>query len=247
MSADTAGITLAAGTSGQVLQTNGSGAAPSWVTPSGGGGGGSVPNWVTKSPDTPPASADAMDDEFDAGSLDAKWTWVNQSTATATLSNSCLVLYDPAHSGDNKRYIYQAAPSTPWEFTAKVSLVGKIGNFLSGGLIFSDSTGKIIEYSMGVDGNPMIAVIHYNSPSSFSGYASTLSPQPISCMYLKVKNDGTNLIFSFCFDGVGFLPQYSESRTAFLSSGPTRVGLFVDANNTGADALISSDWFRRTL
>jgi hypothetical protein len=37
---------LAAGTSGQVLQTNGSSAAPSWVTPSGGGGGGGTASMV---------------------------------------------------------------------------------------------------------------------------------------------------------------------------------------------------------
>ena len=211
------------------------------------GGVSSVPTAISMGPDWPPASANAMDDEFTAGSLGGAWTWVNQGSATATLSKSILALECPTSASTAWHYIYQAAPSTPWEVQAKCAfLAGFPTNFWSAGLVLSDSSGKIIHFGPSVNIN--VKVQYYNSPTSFNSSPSGSLPDSSNnaLLYLRVKDDGMNLTFWFSMAGSGWHQFAQLSRTAFLASGPTRVGLGVDSENSEI-VLLECDWFRRTV
>jgi hypothetical protein len=205
------------------------------------------------SPDVQPLNPGTLDDEFNGPSLDAgRWTWHNQGSATATVSNRELQLYSPAHSGTNWEYITQPAPSAPWTVRVKVmSVYPGMANYSNCGIVLSDSTGNIIAFSLTYAGtNNGLALgqtVYYNGATSYNG-----TPQGGwfgymgTWYYMQVQDDGTNLNFSVSYDGLVFYPIYSASRTAFLASGPTLVGVGVDAEN-GSDNLYGQfGWFRRT-
>ncbi|HEX4381225.1 MAG TPA: hypothetical protein VH022_14380 [Candidatus Acidoferrum sp.] len=203
---------------------------------------------VYASPDAQPATAGSLDDEFNGSSLSGSWTWVNQGPASAIVSNSQLSLIAPAHSGDSLRVITQPAPSTPYQVRAKVALTfPSTANFANAGMVFYDSvSGKLIGIHFST--SPVI-IGEWNSTTSFNSNPSGTS-WPVGAgpwCYLQMEDDGTHLTFWLSTDGVNFVQQYQASRTAFLPSGPNAVGLFSDSNNATWGAILSCQWFRRTL
>jgi hypothetical protein len=210
---------------------------------------------IYNSIDIPPASAGSLDDEFDAGSLSVNWTWENQGTATATLSNSLLVLSDPANAGSSIRSIYKTAPATPWEVLLKVNEMDMLPwtTFALMGIYLSDSTAKIVGFYLSVRGTPStlgVSVDYWANDTTYSSSpGAILNIQPTFPWYLKVKDDGTNLIFSMCTSGISgqFFQFFSVVRTVQLASGPTRVGISVASNSSNKVTNGIFDYFRRTV
>ena len=214
---------------------------------------------VADSVDSPPASPGSLDDEFDAASFDTdRWAWVNQGSAAIDQHHSCALLSAPYAAAEIVHAVIQPAPSTPWEVTARLGLQGSVNAMHAGwvrtGLILYDSgSGRLRGFGQGtVQGLQYINVIDYTNTTTYyamaagGGVACTLYPW----VYLRIKDDGTDLTFSFSHHGVQFVPIYGPiSRTAFLTNGPDYVGIYVNNNqSSGAlDLNVICDWFRRTL
>lgn len=198
--------------------------------------------------DAPPSSPGTLDDEFDDATFNTngKWTWANQGTASASQANSVLALL-PVVGGDTWRVIYQAVPATPWEVTAKLAITAFPQNFLSSGLVLYDSGGKLITFGCVYNNGWNVAIFRWNGVSSFNSQVF-LQNIPDHVLYFRIRDNGTNLIYSFSIDGIHFIQILSESRTAFMTSGAnTGVGLGCDNNNATYLIQLSCDWFRRTL
>ena len=203
-----------------------------------------------------PASPKSLDDEFPGSSLNTstRWTWVNQGSATATVANSYLSLAAPntGSAGTGSwNYIYQTAPATPWTVTMVMSFNAPNINYTYGGLVLSDSTGKLVTFGPLYDtdfGNAVVAVDHYASPTSYTSTPfSVKSIAGVSApVYLRIQDDGTNLNFSMSMQGQGYVLLYTESRTAELASGPTRVGLGENCQAGSGICDVETDWFRQT-
>jgi hypothetical protein len=199
------------------------------------------------SPDILPITAGSVDDEFSGSSLSGSWTWVNQGSTTATVANSLLCISTPAHSGISWSYIYKAAPGTPWQIVIQWCPMHLAQNYCNSGLVISDSSGKMAIVSMGNGAGYLnCGVLRYNSPTSYSSEPSYTYNISIPA-YLSIKDDGTNLYYYCSNDGHNFLLMYQESRTAWFTSGPTRVGVGLDLESGNGPSLVSCDWFRRTL
>jgi len=218
--------------------------------------------------DAAPATAGSLDDEFNGSSLNlARWTWVNQGTATATVTKSILTLSDsPQGSAPNiVRYIYQTTPATPYQVTCgPMKLTEAISNFAGGGIVIQD----------GVTNRAIVFIAQYNSTIIATGEIllvadftdlNTVSTVPFytsgglafsKIRYLQFKDDGTNHTFYVSEDGVNFYQVWQQSRTAWLAN-PNRIGLCVypnAASSAGSSTTLpvqtisaSFDWFRRTL
>lgn len=208
-----------------------------------------IPNLV----DVPPAVAGSLDDEFTDAvwNTNGKWSWVNQGVATAAQASSWLGLTKGATVGDSNAVIVQVAPATPYEVTAKITTLMSSGNFRAAGMCFYDTgTTKLIRF--GIEQTNGIVVAYYTNPTTFSSSpaSQTLALGAGGPIYLKMKDDGGNLIFSYSYDGVNFLQFLSVSRTAFIAAGPNRVGLCINNNqNAGMNltTTLGADYFRRTL
>ncbi len=214
--------------------------------------GATIPNWVSLQPDATPGSPNALDDEFDdadtlPGGGSAQWTWINQGLATADIVGTSLVLTAPAASGDNIRMLAQTCPLAPWEFTAKITPeFGAIPTNSVMGICGLQTGAKLVIAGYQHASSGIVMAAYFNSVTSYSavGGGQTIY---LSTFYVRLKNDGTNLIWSFSHNGVKFYTYYSTSLTTFLTGNPDSIGLCCASEQNTNDSTLVCDWFRRTL
>ena len=206
-----------------------------------------------KHPDNPPVAPDVMDDEFNSGSLNAKWVWRNQGGATAVPSAGALTLTAPTSGTENLRIIEQPVTGA-WKVRAKCS-AHVLANYNSTGLCVVNSTnGRIISHYKVHDsatGNEGFGVAKYSSATLYTSgllptqdYADRYGASQ-SGVYFEIEYDGTTLYFRTSGDGVVFDTVASEAAATFLGT-PDRVGLLVSAGgNVTTPATGVFDWFRK--
>jgi hypothetical protein len=205
------------GTNGYVLTSTGATTAPTWQ-PSAAGGSGVNPFGVQFTP-PPPVST---------------LTWINQGGATAADQNFGIFMKAPPNSGDSLRCLVKSAyPSTPYTFTVAACFDLAQANFAIGGICLTDGT-KFVTFSYGWASGITNAVFHWSNATtnSAAAYGPTTALQN-QLIWLRLTDDGTNFVFSTSVNGVDFTTQVllTESRTAYMSGGPTKVGIFLDPNN----------------
>lgn len=221
-------------------------------TSSGGGGGGGYP-W-----EDPPASPDAMDDEFDDASFDTtKWTWLNQGTATLSEADDVLELKGVATSGDNVRAIIQPVPGSTWRFRTKcfghvTPVTGHGANYMGYGLLaYNSGNGRCIPFG------PLFvnSWTLYSDRRTVSAFAGNVSSATINASgfpeldvtdwaQLEMECDGTNLLLRSSKNGKYFRQLVSEALATYIGT-PTHVGLFAFINNGSVDMTGVFDYFRR--
>ena len=164
------------------------------------------------------------------------WSWVNQSSASVSQSNNVVFLYS-SQASVGRQIRATTAPATPYTVTSLLrhQYRDTSANTLTAGILFRDLGGKLALWY--VSCAAQLQVAKWTSPTVFSsaplngvaaGYAGNMC-------WFRMADDGTNLIFSLSPDGINFISQYSESRTAFFSTGPgpQQIGIFV-ADDAGA-------------
>lgn len=183
--------------------------------------------------------------------LASKWSWVNKGTSTISIARSLGILSVPsAGASDAMRGIFETVPATPWEFTTgPCSMTAPGGGATSIFGLFARSSGGGQMSGVGLQVNssntPQLVVVNFASSSAFSSYPVQLpNVIPMAGVYLRVKDDGTNLIFSYSLNGVVFRTVYTVGRAAFLTGGPNQIGLALAAYN--GDVIGATDWLRRT-
>lgn len=254
MDVDTTGAT-----SGDVLAFDGSAWVPS--TPSGGGGSGGGGD-VT--PDNPPASPHAMDDEFDDNTIDAKWTasstYSQGSIISAAETQGALVIV--INAGTNDKAYTQPISGSAWKIRAKVRMTdlssmdgfgswNRIGIFAARSADTKRVSG-LYQFSTGASfagadfrrttGNT------YNSDTGVS--AQIVTPEMLASYgaYLELEYDGTDFFFRVSASGHegSFCLAYTESATAHLGGAPDLVGIEASPSSGSAvNAAYIFDWFRR--
>jgi hypothetical protein len=143
-----------------------------------------------------------------------------------------------ANSGDILRIAEQAAPSEPWTLTINVSAFYVVSETDHIGISLRESaTGKVVGLSFYGQGAfiPALEVINWNNVSgSFSSRPfNNASFFTTGFYWLRVVNDGTNLVYQFSYDGDEWKTVLTTLKTAFFTVAPNFVGVYVDPN--GAD------------
>lgn len=192
--------------------------------------------------DKEPASANAMDDEFGGTSLDTgKWTWVNQGTRSAAVSNGRLILTHPNGTTDGLGGIYQSTPTAPWCFRAK--LLHHTGqhqvNTESMLFVGESTTGELT--GLGGFQKDLRGSQHLTPTSGQSGWGATLYTwiQDPYYVYVQFIFDGNDLC-GYVSYGAGW---YRMNRDA-IGYTPAIVGLGT-MNSGSVYAHSSWEWFRR--
>lgn len=204
-------------------------------------------------PDTPPSSPHAKDDEFNADTLDAKWSWVNQGSGTVDLESyhSVLLMRTTAYAGDSIRIIEQDMPTGTFTFVGKFAIARQGENYSGVGLCARDSSsGRVVanyfdynQSDFAVCGTG-VNVENFNSPTSWNARVGGTEFAG-NYIYLKWIDDGTNFKFYFSPDGRCWAWVLSTSRTAWLAS-PDKIGISWALNNNTFDLEAVCEWFRVT-
>lgn len=215
---------------------------------------------LTQSPDVPPTSANALDDEMNAaaGAVNTGlWTWVNQGTTTANYSGTGYldVVAPVLASGMSLRMLEQGLPSAPYVFTTKFECNAIIEDYHDCGMFLRESgTGKVVilylDYGVTQVATVSLNVDNYTASTTMGAhlYQSGTSGFGLSITggYFRISRSGTTLKFQYSSTGLAFITLYSESITSHFTTAPDQVGIYVqnrNATNT-VDALFW--WFRRT-
>lgn len=239
------------------LTDNGSGSVT--ITTGGGGGGGAPTGakYITSESDgtltdeiviasfashegIAPASPHAKDDEFNAGSLDGKWSWLNQGTSTITFPKYSWIKITPQSS--TWRGIFQAVPSGSWTVTAKVSAgFGYSNDGYAGILLWGGTDGTGDGFVIGKDGNGQIATRGEQIASyAFSANRNNNNVNwAVNSAILRMTWNGTQIQNWISLDGIEFnrFDAYTPSYT------PTKIG--IGTRSAGGQSS-SFDWFRVT-
>jgi len=163
-------------------------------------------------------------------------TWVNQGTATLTNAGPYQSIFAPNISADQLRCrVKTIATSTNYTATALLSFEGTLQQYQQFGICLLDGSGKIITLSMVGRSTSTtliasIGVTKWNSAASYNSDYVLVGALALSRLWLRAIDDGTNRIYKFSTDGIGWVTIYTSSNTDFLT--PTQVGFFVSSSNS---------------
>lgn len=164
------------------------------------------------------------------------WAWQNQGTSTIVDANGVSYLTVPSASTSIRSRLL-SAPGTPYIITSLLrSDYTVTGTTQNSGLVFRESgTGKLITYGLYPDG--IIRATKYTNDTTFSAtLGATLTTINLAghWHWLRIKDDGTNLLFFVSRDGVNFVQVTSEGRTVFMAGGPNQIGLYANVDSAAA-------------
>ena len=203
--------------------------------------------------DTPPSSANAMDDEFDDSTgmsgpingLDAKWSWVAQGTSAITYPyDSWMKLKVQQNSGHQIRGIVQTLPTLPAVFVFKWSLGGTNSNAAGGGpWLYDHVNGDSYMFGILMTGGALsLRLDRYTALTSGVTNITNLAIGVTNQLWTKITYDslGGGITYGYSTDGVSF----TDLATTDITSA-TRIGLAIDEQNNSNNTYIHCDYFRR--
>lgn len=174
------------------------------------------------------------------------FTWVNQSTATATsLPGGAILLDTQAAAGVSLNGLFKSAPSTPYTIEAAVVFrFRSAAGAVRCGLGFRESsTGKIT--GMGTRVPPEISYNSWYNPTSYQADANNYSigtTQQV-LLWLKITNDNTNLTYSWGATPYSYLQNTTQAKAAFFTTGPDQVGFYCDSNSSSTvQSMVLLSW-----
>ena len=172
--------------------------------------------------------------------------WLNQGTAIVSDSAVGIAMTVPARgTGTNVIGRFMAAPTPPYTITALIAATRNSNSVNQVGIGWYDGSSKLhtVAYAINNGGVPYLFVAKFNSVTSFNALdvQSNINAfaQPI---WLQLKDDGTNVTFSFSQDGANFLQLFSVAKASgwLGASGYNDVVFWSDPANTQTIATLLS-------
>lgn len=151
-----------------------------------------------------------------------------------------VLLRDPTNAAtEDWRIADKAIPAAPFTASALL-LVSPLGaSSTNAMLMLRDSVGgKLLTLGLSYRIPWNVALMQYNSPTSFNGFQTALYPNPLAVggtfAWVQIKDDGTNLSYSLSGDGVDWEVYYTVTyASSWFGARPNRLGIGVDPNGAG--------------
>jgi hypothetical protein len=161
------------------------------------------------------------------------WTWVNQGSATVTEGSNIVYMSTPSASGENLRALTKALPAGTPTITLACLLSGARNSLQAGLLLYESATQKGLAICINAaSGGLEFQVKRENSPTSFNALLTNIAWVAGPIYYLRIRVTATQYLFDVSGDGVNWIPWVTENKTAFLTAGADRIGIYM-LNNSG--------------
>lgn len=184
-------------------------------------------------PDAPPSASHSMDDEFDDGSLDAKWTSASNGTGTASPVEAGGLLTVSMPTSDLDWALTQPAPAGSFSACARLASDRVHSNYQSVGLaVWTGSVGSSEFYRLALTAKSSsgmeMSVQRWNGWTWAADYYTNGYHWPQS-LYARFRFDpsASHLYMGWSGDGVSWL-EYRVSGIGSLD----HVGLFITCDGT---------------
>lgn len=157
----------------------------------------------------------------------SKFSWVNQSGATAAIVRGRLKMVCPGPGGGNNQRMFLTTPPTaPYYATARVSGHGYVNYQMASLTAYNVGNGGSYHFGYGPGVGGTIRRINFsgiNDAGGTTGFTNVKWP-----LTLMIVNDGTNLAFWHSYDdGESFLLNNSFTLASYLLT-TTGIGFAVD-------------------
>lgn len=166
--------------------------------------------------------------------------------ATASTNNGVVSIQQTPRGSLVLAPLVRTSPSTPYTITSAITgmLNGTVmdtGPTL--GFCFAESaSNKLVVLSLQPtnESHNYISVRAYNSVTSFNSTLITDWKTQISYpFWCRLDDNGTNIKFDISHNGVNFVNVYDALRGAFFTTGPDRVGFFVNSVDSSFDNIVN--------
>lgn len=239
---------------GGVVTDLGGGVAQVYIDPvSGGSSGGG-----NETPDSHPLVPDAMDDEFEGTTLDAKWTWVNQNGATEAVAQGAVHMVSDLTSSSpivrGMELISQPlASASSWKFRAKIG-AWLTNNFNDFGLVLGESSsGKYLRAGLLYNAGALYNFEQYTAIGTVgtnyfqAAYDGPVTLTKVRPVYFELELASGTIHWRISDTGYegSFIEIASVAMTTPFTVRPDSIGLFVEAISSVSPAILWCDWFRR--
>jgi hypothetical protein len=174
----------------------------------------------------------------------ADFSWVNQSTTTATDNLGGIDLYSPATSSvHNLHCLVKSTPSTPYRVITNIKLIPHPAYtaYTAAGMCWRESSsGKIVtllHFTLGTGRQAMVIYpIRMTNATTYSGEDATTPGWSQDWMMMEDTGSTRNVYISN--DGFNWTNIYSKSRTDFCT--PDQIGICTDPYNLSCYATVNS-------
>lgn len=161
--------------------------------------------------------------------VSANWTWQNQSTATiADIGNGVQMTVPVGAAGYNK--ILQALHAAPYDLIAAIVYKAIPESFSGFGLFIRDSvTGNYIIFAyLDNTGGQWYVQQQTSADANFSTRSNIGANNQYGLMWMRIKDDGTNVTYQFSADGYTWVVFYTEAHATYIT--PNQIGFFGTAS-----------------
>lgn len=170
-------------------------------------------------------------------------TWVNQGTrGSMDTSNGLVYLEDLGAATGSENVIgrVKSAPATPWTMTLAYTLNTGIASNVNGGIMIRDSgTGRIKGFATRIvnatgANDTKLNVFSWSNASTFNTtHLSGDWALRRDVVMLRIRNDGTNLIYECSQDFVHWVGCLSETLAGNYIASVNQVGFYINSLTTG--------------
>jgi len=215
-----------------------------------------VARQVAWDPDAAPASPSALDDQFNTGALDGKWTEYdpdNKSTWTVGDGGAKATILTTATLTWNG--IYQTLPAGDFSVWAKVASYGMdvVDYTLIGINLWENPAGDNKHFCwVYVRDNTAnfvgrLAAQEWTNRSTIGTVKiSVFNPGNFDSVYLRLRRTGTNYYCDFSKNGAGWRSGNLNDTAITLSFTPTKIGIGVCNYNTTVSTVQMCQFYRYT-
>lgn len=150
----------------------------------------------------------------------SEYTWFNQGIANSTqLGPTAMISVPISDSGTNVPSLTKPITSLPYTLTAgfRQQYIAA-GGFNASFVIINDGTKFIIfQTVLDSNGSNFLIIESWNSTSSFNGQYFSFNAGLRGILYLRIRNNGSNRIYSISTNGVHYSQVFQHANSTHLN------------------------------
>lgn len=147
---------------------------------------------------------------------------VANSASAAVANTAAITINVPGSSTASARILYKANVAAPYTFTANIGftkVLATSGTEDCGIALYNSSTTKMVTLAYGATSTTTgFTANKYTNPTTISASYGSIAGLAAPAYWLRIKDDGTNRLYSISADGYNFIQVLSVANTDFTTS-----------------------------